>query len=586
MASRLFSKLLVANRGEIACRVQRTARRLGIKTVAVFSEPDARSPHVSMADEAVCIGGAAASASYLDRGAILEAVRRTRAEAVHPGYGFLSENAPFAEAVEAAGVAFLGPPPSAIRAMGDKIQSKRIAAEAGVSTLPGSLGVISDAKEAAHVASQLGFPVMIKASAGGGGKGMRIAHTELEASLTHSHFLHVSQPMFSHISPDSPFNLTTRLLLGLRSLPARLRRGSETTASLSRDTLSTRDTSRYSSSQTASAAVSFCLNASARYRDEIKRWSRRRPRRISRKRLWLQWVARQVSHSHFPHLSHPIFRCPTGFRLRSGCLPRKGRRLPLGRHRRVFSGRAATALLSGDEYEIAGGAPSDGTRDRYRCRRAGKSHIPILPICHYPFFSLTTRPFSTSHPPSRPAPPSPPYPPPPNPALDDPHRRGRAARHRTGRPGPPSQRMGIRVESLCRGPFTQLHAVSRRALAVPAAGRGCDYRRRAGRKGSREGGREGGRGGTHSRRVSRRRQPIARRRRLPIARRRRLPIALRRRQPIARRRRQPIARRRRQPIARLRRPEATRSSRRWRTRGQRDLNLLRPDDRQAGHLRA
>lgn len=182
MAARLFEKLLVANRGEIACRVQRTAHRLGIKTVAVFSEPDARSPHVEMADEAVCIGGAAASTSYLNAAAILDAVRQTGAQAVHPGYGFLSENAPFAEAVEQAGVAFLGPGSSAIHAMGDKIESKRLAAEAGVSTIPGFLGVLRDGKEAAEVASKLGFPVMIKASAGGGGKGMRIAWDEAEAA--------------------------------------------------------------------------------------------------------------------------------------------------------------------------------------------------------------------------------------------------------------------------------------------------------------------------------------------------------------------------------------------------------------------
>ena len=177
----LFKKLLVANRGEIACRVMRTAHRMGIETVAVYSEPDSRAPHVALAGQSVCVGSAASADSYLRIDRILDAIASTGAEAVHPGYGFLSENAAFSEAVEAAGVAFVGPAAFAINAMGDKIESKRLAAEAGVTTIPGFEGVIADADEAARVASEVGFPVMIKASAGGGGKGMRIAWDEAEA---------------------------------------------------------------------------------------------------------------------------------------------------------------------------------------------------------------------------------------------------------------------------------------------------------------------------------------------------------------------------------------------------------------------
>ena len=177
----MFDTLLIANRGEIACRVIRSARSMGLRTVAVHSDADAGALHVGMADEAVRIGPAPAARSYLDGGAILEAVRATGAQAVHPGYGFLSENASFARALEEAGVAFVGPPASAIEAMGDKITSKRIAAEAGVSTVPGHMGLIEDADEVARIAAEVGYPVMIKATAGGGGKGMRIARTEAEA---------------------------------------------------------------------------------------------------------------------------------------------------------------------------------------------------------------------------------------------------------------------------------------------------------------------------------------------------------------------------------------------------------------------
>ncbi|WLR95485.1 acetyl-CoA carboxylase biotin carboxylase subunit [Shinella zoogloeoides] len=177
----MFKKILIANRGEIACRVIKTARRLGIPTVAVYSDADRGALHVSMADEAVHIGPAPSSQSYIVIEKIIEAIRKTGADAVHPGYGFLSENAAFAEALEREGVAFIGPPVGAIQAMGDKITSKKLAAEAGVSTVPGHMGLIEDADEAVRIASSIGYPVMIKASAGGGGKGMRIAWSDAEA---------------------------------------------------------------------------------------------------------------------------------------------------------------------------------------------------------------------------------------------------------------------------------------------------------------------------------------------------------------------------------------------------------------------
>jgi len=177
----MFKKILIANRGEIACRVIKTARRMGIATVAVHSDADAEALHVRMADEAVRIGPPPANQSYIVIDNILEAIRATGAEAVHPGYGFLSENPKFAAALEREGVAFIGPPVGAIEAMGDKITSKKIAAEAGVSTVPGYMGLIGDADEAVKIAGEIGYPVMIKASAGGGGKGMRIAWNAAEA---------------------------------------------------------------------------------------------------------------------------------------------------------------------------------------------------------------------------------------------------------------------------------------------------------------------------------------------------------------------------------------------------------------------
>ncbi len=178
----MFEKILIANRGEIACRIIRTARRMSIATVAVHSEADRDALHVEMADEAVPIGPSPAAQSYLVIDAIVAACRRTGAEAVHPGYGFLSEREAFAEALGAAGIAFIGPNPRAIAAMGDKIASKRFARAAGVSTVPGNLDVIRDPAHAAAVAEGIGYPVMIKASAGGGGKGMRVARSAAEVA--------------------------------------------------------------------------------------------------------------------------------------------------------------------------------------------------------------------------------------------------------------------------------------------------------------------------------------------------------------------------------------------------------------------
>jgi propionyl-CoA carboxylase alpha chain len=177
----MFQKILIANRGEIACRVIKSARKMGIKTVAVYSDADRNALHVSMADEAVHIGPAPANQSYIVINKIMAAIRQTGAQAVHPGYGFLSENMNFAAALEKEGVVFVGPPSPAIEAMGDKITSKKIAMEAGVSTVPGYMGLIADADEAVKISSEIGYPVMIKASAGGGGKGMRIAWNDQEA---------------------------------------------------------------------------------------------------------------------------------------------------------------------------------------------------------------------------------------------------------------------------------------------------------------------------------------------------------------------------------------------------------------------
>ncbi|MEC8178698.1 MAG: biotin carboxylase N-terminal domain-containing protein, partial [Pseudomonadota bacterium] len=171
----MFSKILIANRGEIACRVIQTCKRMGIATVAVYSDADARAPFVKMADEAVHIGPAPAAESYLLADKIIEACKQTGAEAVHPGYGFLSERASFVEALDKEGIVFIGPPAKAIAAIGDKIESKKLAKEAGVNTVPGSKDAIDTTEEALKISNEIGYPVMMKASAGGGGKGMRLA---------------------------------------------------------------------------------------------------------------------------------------------------------------------------------------------------------------------------------------------------------------------------------------------------------------------------------------------------------------------------------------------------------------------------
>ncbi len=178
----MFKRILIANRGEIACRIIKTAHRMGIETVAVYSEADRDALHVEMADEAVLIGPPTAAESYLLMDRIIDACRKTGAEAVHPGYGFLSEREAFPRALAEAGIVFIGPNPGAIAAMGDKIESKKAAASARVSTVPGHLGVIADDKHAVKIANEIGFPVMIKASAGGGGKGMRIAYSTAEVA--------------------------------------------------------------------------------------------------------------------------------------------------------------------------------------------------------------------------------------------------------------------------------------------------------------------------------------------------------------------------------------------------------------------
>jgi len=176
----MIKKILIANRGEIACRVIRTARRMGIATVAVYSDADARAPHVKMAGEAVRLGPPPASESYLSAELIIDACKATGAQAVHPGYGFLSERESFAQALARAKIAFIGPPPEAIAAMGDKIESKKLAVKAGVNVVPGFIGEIRDTDHAVEIAKGIGYPVMMKASAGGGGKGMRLARSEAD----------------------------------------------------------------------------------------------------------------------------------------------------------------------------------------------------------------------------------------------------------------------------------------------------------------------------------------------------------------------------------------------------------------------
>lgn len=177
----MFKKILIANRGEIACRIIKTAKKMGIATVAVYSDADADAMHVDMADEAIHIGPPAAAESYLLADKIIKAAKDTGAEGIHPGFGFLSENSKFVAAVEKAGITFIGPGTKAIEAMGDKITSKKLAQDSGVTTVPGHMELIEDAKEAVKISTKIGYPVMIKASAGGGGKGMRVAYDDAEA---------------------------------------------------------------------------------------------------------------------------------------------------------------------------------------------------------------------------------------------------------------------------------------------------------------------------------------------------------------------------------------------------------------------
>ena len=170
----MFKKILIANRGEIACRVIRTCKEMGIKSVAVYSDADENSMHADLADESICIGGTASSESYLVIEKIIQACIESKAEAIHPGYGFLSENEEFAKALEKENIVFIGPGKRAIVSMGDKIESKKIAEKAGVNVIPGFTEAIADADQAVQVANDIGYPVMLKASAGGGGKGMRV----------------------------------------------------------------------------------------------------------------------------------------------------------------------------------------------------------------------------------------------------------------------------------------------------------------------------------------------------------------------------------------------------------------------------
>ena len=178
----MFNKILIANRGEIACRVIKTARKMGIATVAVYSEADKDALHVDLADEAVCIGPAASKESYLVMDKIIAACKQTGAQAVHPGYGFLSENAEFSRRLEEEGIKFIGPKHYSVGKMGDKIESKKLALEAKVNTIPGYNAAISGPEQAVEIAKGIGYPVMIKASAGGGGKGLRVAFNDKEAS--------------------------------------------------------------------------------------------------------------------------------------------------------------------------------------------------------------------------------------------------------------------------------------------------------------------------------------------------------------------------------------------------------------------
>ena len=230
-----FERILIANRGEIACRIARTARRMGISVAAIYSEADEGAPHVRMADAAVCVGPPPSAESYLDIEAVVEAARSTGADAVHPGFGFLSENAEFVEALSAAGIAFIGPPPGAIRAMGDKIESRRLALDAGVNTVPGVDRALAGADEAVATAREIGYPVMLKASAGRRWQG-----------------------------DADRGRRTTRCARGSGARRARRSRASATGGSSSSDTWSARGTSRSRCLAIGTAPCSTSASASAR----------------------------------------------------------------------------------------------------------------------------------------------------------------------------------------------------------------------------------------------------------------------------------------------------------------------------------
>jgi len=257
----MFEKILIANRGEIACRVIKTAKAMGIKTVAIYSDADKNALHVKMADEAVHIGPPPANQSYIVIDKVMEAIKQTGAQAVHPGYGFLSENSKFAEALEAAGVAFIGPPVGAIEKMGDKITSKKIAQEANVSTVPGYMGLIEDAEEAVKISNQIGYPVMIKASAGGGGKGMRIAWNDTEAREGFQSSKNEAANSFG----DDRFS--------------------------SKSSSPSHGTSKFRCCAIATATACTCMSVNARSSVGTKKWLRKRPRPSWMRPLAKRWAS-------------------------------------------------------------------------------------------------------------------------------------------------------------------------------------------------------------------------------------------------------------------------------------------------------
>ena len=311
----MFKKILIANRGEIACRVIKTARKMGIKTVAVYSDADRDALHVEMADEAVHIGPPPAAQSYLLIDKIVEACKQTGAEAVHPGYGFLSEREAFPIALEKAGIVFIGPNPKAIAAMGDKIESKKAAAKAKVSTVPGYVGEIADVKHAMKIADEIGYPVMIKASAGGGGKGMRIAWSKSEVGR--------------------------RLHLLAQRGQGQLRRRPHVHREVHRQ--------------------------SAPHRDPAHR-RQARQRRLPRRARMLDPAAQPEGHRGGA-LAAARREDPQGDG-RAGRRARQGRRLRFRRHRRVRRRPGPELLLPRDEHPPAGRASGHRADHRRRSRRA------------------------------------------------------------------------------------------------------------------------------------------------------------------------------------------------------------------------